>query len=101
MKQIIDGKMYNTETATLVGEYWNGYGRGDFNFVVEELYQKKNKEFFLYGEGGPLSKWSRKYGGNYCYGEDIIPMSDEAAMEWAQIHLDVDKYIEMFGEPEE
>lgn len=24
MKQVIDGKLYNTETATKIGSYWNG-----------------------------------------------------------------------------
>ena len=33
MTKIIDGKRYNTETATLIGEWTNGAYRGDFNRV--------------------------------------------------------------------
>jgi hypothetical protein len=33
---------------------------GIFRWVCEELYRKRTGEYFLYGEGGPMSKYSRQ-----------------------------------------
>jgi len=57
MKKIINGKKYDTETATKLGEDCRGY-RGDIDFWSEELYRKKTGEFFLYGEGGARSQYN-------------------------------------------
>lgn len=101
MKKIINGKLYNTDTATLIGEHWNGYSLSDFNYEREALFQKKTKEFFLFGEGGPMTDYC-DYSGNYrTYGERIIPYDVEDAKSWCARYLDVDKYCEIFGEPEE
>lgn len=102
MKKIIDGKRYDTETATKVGEWWNGCSRRDFNFVNEELYQKRTGEFFLYGEGGPSSRYSKSIGNNTWSGDEvIIPLTLEAAQKWAEKNLDGDEYEKIFGEVEE
>lgn len=42
MKKIINGKMYNTETATKLGDFWNGLSKSDFRQLSETLYRKKN-----------------------------------------------------------
>ena len=73
MKKIINGKRYDTETANLCGNTSYSY-RGDFHFWREELYQKRTGEFFLYGEGGPMTKYSVSTGQNtWSGGEKIIP----------------------------
>lgn len=46
MKKIINGKMYNTETAEFIDSYESGYPK-DFAYVYEALYRKKTGEFFL------------------------------------------------------
>lgn len=101
MKKIINGKKYDTETAALVAGYWNGYGRGDFNFISEELYLKRTGEFFLYAEGGPLTQYCDYSGGNRTYGEWIIPYSKEEAIEWVEKHCDSETYEKLFGDVEE
>jgi len=101
MKKIINGKMYNTDTANQVG--WHGYSnRRDFCFFCETLYQKKTGEFFLHGEGGANSKYRTVISHN-CWGggEKIIPMTDDEAREWVETYLDADTYVMLFGEPEE
>ena len=101
MKKIINNKLYSTESAEFVGSdsYSN---QRDFHHWVEELYKKKNGEFFLYGEGGPLSKYQKEIGMNEWSGSsNIIPMTEEEARNWAEEHLTSDEYIEIFGEPEE
>jgi hypothetical protein len=102
MKKIINGKMYNTETATELGEFWNGLSASDFRNLSETLYRKKNGEFFLYGQGGAMTKYSHPVGNNMSHGgEEIIPLTEEQAKHWAEEKLDADEYIEIFGEPEE
>ena len=101
MKKIINGKLYNTETANYVDWDWNGVGRGDFKYWREELYLKKTGEFFLYGEGGAMSQYAERYPDGLGSGERIIPLSENEAKSWMEKHSDVDKYIEIFGEVEE
>jgi hypothetical protein len=101
MKKIINGKRYDTETAQLIGSasYSN---RTDFRFWSEELYRKKTGEFFLYGEGGPASKYSRQIEQNsWSGGKEITPLTREEAQEWAEKYLDADEYEEVFGRIEE
>lgn len=102
MKKIINGKMYCTESAKLVGTYYSSYARNDFHYFEEKLYQKRTGEFFLYGLGNAASKYSKSCGMNeWCGSEKIIPLSYEAAQKWAEEKLDADDYIKIFGEPEE
>ena len=101
MKKIINGKMYNTETATELGEFWNGLSASDFRNLSETLYRKKNGEFFLYGQGGAMTEYSQPVGDMTGGGEKIIPFTEEQARHWAEEKLDADEYIEIFGEPEE
>lgn len=102
MKKVIDGALYNTETARIIGEWGNGYPTGDFNWCREDLYRTKSGKYFLHGRGGAMSKYSRSCGNNnWCGGEHIEPMSPTAARTWAEEHLSADEYAAEFGEPEE
>ena len=97
MKKAINNKIYDTNTAINVGEWWNRLPRNDLNFCTETLYRKKTGEFFLHGEGGPMSKYVVQIGNNeWSGGEKIIPLSYEAAQKWAQEHLDGDEYSKIF-----
>lgn len=64
MKKIIRGLMYNTETAKEMGWWSNGYSCNDFSYEEEHLYKKRTGEFFIYGWGGPKSKYARATGLN-------------------------------------
>lgn len=102
MKKIINGALYNTDTAKLLGEWCSNYNPSDFSFCEEKLYRTKSGKYFLYGSGGPMSKYSRSIGdNNWSGGEHIEPMSPAAAREWAEEHLSADEYSEIFGEPDE
>ena len=101
MKKIIGGKKYDTDTARLIGGISYGYP-SDLNYWSEELYLKRTGEFFLYGEGGPMSKYARYCGQNqWAGGEEIIPLSLEEAQEWAETYLTAEEYEEIFGACEE
>lgn len=102
MKKIIKNKLYDTDTAQRLGEYAPNPDQGNFSYFCETLYRKKTGEFFLHGEGNAASKYARSCGQNEtCWGEKIIPLTYDAAQQWAEEHLDGDSYIEAFGEPEE
>ena len=82
MKKVINGKVYDSEKAKFL--------------------QKRTGEFFLLGEGGPMSKYSRILGDNsWGYGEQIIPLSYKAAQKWAEEHLSAEDYQDIFGEIDE
>lgn len=99
MKKIINGKVYDTTTAERAGGWDNGCSYSDFGYCGEDLYRKRTGEFFLHGTGGPMSKYSVSYGDNeWGGGEKIIPLSYEAAREWAESHLTAEKYEAIFGE---
>lgn len=97
MKKIINGKKYNTETAQKMGGYDNGYAVNDFNHTTETLYRKKTGEFFLHGEGGGLSRYANAFGDSMGWGEQIIPLTEKEAEEWAEARLEVDEYEAIFG----
>lgn len=97
MKRIISGRRYDTQTAKLVG-YTSYSTPGSLVYWREDLYRKKTGEFFLHGQGGPLSKYFEKIGENeWSYGHEIIPLSLRKAQRWVQKYLDADTYEELFG----
>lgn len=96
MKKIINGKRYDTDTAKNVG-YWCSNITDGLYRVEEILYRKKTGEFFLLGAGGPRTKyaeWTETR--NLCGGEKIIPLSEEAAREWAEESLSPEEYEAAF-----
>ena len=98
MKKIINGKMYDTDTAKWMASWSDGLSFRDFTHVEETLYQKRTGEFFLHGAGGPASRYAVSSGQNsWSGGEKIIPLSWEAARKWAEEHLDADGYEAIFG----
>lgn len=102
MKKIIDGKVYDTETAECVGNWDNGKYTSDLFLEEESLYRKRTGEFFLYGSGGAHSKYAVSCGSNnWTGGEKIIPLDYESAQKWAEEHLSADEYEKIFDIVEE
>lgn len=102
MKKIINGRSYNTDTAKKLAHYYSDYAVNDFKRYEEELYRKKNGEYFLYGHGwgaSPYAKYVPSAG--YTEGEKIIPISYEYAKEWSEENLETEKYEEIWGEVSE
>ena len=96
MRQVIDGKVYNTETATMIGQYSNGLGRSDFHYEWENLYVTKKGRFFLDGEGGAMTKYSEPCGNMTGGGASIIALTKEEALMWCEQHLDADEFCQYF-----
>lgn len=101
MKKVINGKRYNTESAQYCGSRESGCS-GDLDYVYEALYQKRTGEFFLYGEGGARSKYAEEISMNsWSGGEQIIPLTDDEAREWAEKYLGAEDYEKLFTVAEE
>ena len=101
MKKIISGRRYDTETAKLLGVASYGYCT-DFTYWREELYVKRTGEYFLYGQGGPMSKYSQSIGENqWSGGHEIRPLSLKEAKNWSEKFLDADQYEAIFSKVEE
>lgn len=93
MKKIINGKMYNTETAKKIASYISykdKYGA----IIAEYLYKKTNGEYFLYDLDNTIASY-RKLPGIF------IPYSVEKAKKWLEENASADIYIQEFGEVEE
>lgn len=98
MKKIINGKLYDTTTAREVASCYHGEGPRDFRHYSETLYRKRTGEYFLAGEGGPMTHYAASTGQNsWSGGEKIIPLTYKEATEWAEREMDADDYQEEFG----
>lgn len=75
MKKVINNKLYNTDTARLIGCDPNDDCSGG-----EILYRKRTGEFFI------------------SDGSKIRPLSWDDACIWAKEHLDADIFEKVFGE---
>jgi hypothetical protein len=97
MKTIIEGKTYNTETATKLGDVsrGSGCGPGDFNYDNTDLYITKKGTFFIAGEGGALSQWSRSCGNGSCGGSGIRLVDKTDARDLFERH-DLENYADYF-----
>ena len=99
MKKIINGRLYNTETAEKIAEWNNSIYGNDFRSCEETLYKKKTGEYFIYGSGGALSKYSVPCGNNGSSGaSDITPLSKDNVKIWMENYGTPDSYIKEFGE---
>jgi hypothetical protein len=92
MKKVINGKVYNTETAVRLGDWSNGLFTNDLYYVSEDLYKTKAGAYFLYCDGGAGTSYTKT---------SINPLTYDEAAEWAEEKLDGEDYIKIFGEPAE
>lgn len=100
MKKVRDGKVYDTDTAEFIGECGTD-DPNDYTHEYEALYRKRTGEFFLYYSGGPFSRFRVKYSGSSYRGDaGIKPLLISEAIAWAEENIDGDKFIEVFGNPE-
>ena len=90
MRAIIDGKRYDTDTATCVAGYWNGLGKSDFRCLEEDLYRTPKGAWFLAGKGGALTAYAKPWGDGTTGGEAIRPLADDEARRWLEARNEVE-----------
>jgi hypothetical protein len=96
-KAIIEGKRYDTETATLICSGSADTSKSNFRYWSASLYVTKNGNYFLDGEGGPMTRWSRSFDNSCSGGAGVIPIDAAEALAFAERHGGVD-VVERFFE---
>ena len=80
---------YNLETARLIGIWGSNLPTTDFRYYKESLYQQDTGEFFIVGEGGPMSGYGQACGkGSIGWGECTYSISKAKAEKWIAEHQD-------------
>jgi len=99
VKKVIDGKIYNTESAELLHEWDNGIYGNDFRSCEEALYRTKKGAYFIAGEGGAMSRYARSCGSNStCGGSGLRVLTEAEAMLWLEEHGGSDVLEEKFAD---
>ena len=98
MKRIINGKIYNTDTATFIGNRQHA-NQGDFHYEDTDLYRTPKGAFFVQGTGGAYSRWSRPCGSNGTSGgHGIQAMTAIEALAWCEDSgIDADTIAQFFS----
>ncbi|MDD4151361.1 MAG: hypothetical protein PHR68_01990 [Candidatus Gracilibacteria bacterium] len=84
MNKIIGGKLYDTEKADLLISAGNGLSGSDFRYFSEDLYITKKGNFFIHGEGGPLTKYVVESGSRRNGSEDIFVLDKKDVLNWLE-----------------
>jgi hypothetical protein len=85
MQRVIEGKVYDTETAEPLHTFEPIHDTGDFHYFIETLYVTTKGSFFVAGEGGAMSPYSESLGGgSYGGGSGIQPLSLTEAVRWLE-----------------
>ena len=83
MKKIVEGKLYNTDTAKFIGKCdyltWS-----DFRYFEESLYLTKKWQYFIYWEGWPMTKYGNSEWNSIFWGEDILLVNNKEIFEWLE-----------------
>ena len=88
------GKKYltNKDNADVICDYWNGLPDSDPNNMSETLYITKKGNYYLYGTGGALTKYSESGG------EKITPLTKKQALEYCEEHCSNDVIEQHFSD---
>lgn len=92
MKRIKNGRMYDTDDATLVGSYVETNEKESTSFA-EKLYVKRNGEFFLCVHGGANTIYANVLSITQRFdGSGIIPIGPMEAFRWVEMYLCGEEY---------
>jgi hypothetical protein len=87
MRNIINRKIYDTETAELIFDTSNRNGVSDFGFERSGLYRTTRGAWFLAGNGGPMSRFSRTLSDrSRTEGSGCIPLTPADALAELERH---------------
>lgn len=102
MRKIINGKIYDTETAEEIARTCaDVLSASDFNFWRETLYLTKKGQYFLHGEGHALTKYATQRGNGSGWGETIILMNSAEVLKWFEFRMIDDEIVKQHFEIQE
>lgn len=93
MKKVIKGARYDTSAAKCLGEASANCSYSDFGYWEQHLYRTRAGRYFLHKEGFGYPCGDESLG----WGEEICPINEESARQWAKRHLNADEYEAIFG----
>ena len=92
MKQIKNGKIYDTEQSEQIAHYNNGLSKRDFGYIRETLYRTENGNFFIVGKGGAKTGYSKSVEGGRSGGSKLIAKDESEVIQWLdQRDIDIDE----------
>lgn len=93
VKRIIDGKTYNTETATQLAS-WSTASDPEMQGISYEaggiLFQTRHGAYFVVNHNDGLEPWEDGY-------EKLIPLDPEQAQRWAEQYCSAEEIEALFG----
>lgn len=99
MKQIINRKVYDTETAEQIANHGSMVDQGDFHALAETLYKDSSGEYFLHCQGGAATRYAEQTNDGTTYGEEIQVLTKEEALDWSEERsINADSIIEEFAD---
>lgn len=98
MKKVINNKVYDTRTATLIKQadhpnITNGEGS-----CKQSLYRKKTGDYFLFIDGARTDAFHNLGIGNNLHDRErhIYPLTYEQARTWAETEMTADEWLAIF-----
>lgn len=97
MRQVIQGKLYDTATAEQVHHWDNGHFSTDFKFREKTLYRTGKGNLFIHHIGGAMTDMAQPAGSNsYSGGESIEPINEQTAVRFLESHNGTDAILKHF-----
>ncbi len=101
MKKVIDGKLYDTETAESLCDVSPSHARTDFCYENTLLYRTKRGTYFIAGKGGARSRWAQSVPNGTIDGSGMQIINKEEARFLVETCCTVEEYEGVFGPLEE
>ena len=84
MRQIIDRKVYDTDSAERIAKHGAIVDKGDFHALAETLYKDSNGEYFLHCQAGAATEYAEQTSNGTTYGETLELLTKEEALDWCE-----------------
>lgn len=99
MQQLIDRKVYDTESAEKIVQYGSIVDKNDFHTLAETLYKNSDGEYFLHCRGGAATQYGKHTNEGKTFGEEIQLLTREEALEWCEKRsIDPEEILEEFAD---
>lgn len=84
MQEIIDRKVYHTNSAERIAKHGAIVDKGDFHALAETLYKDPDGEYFLHCQGGAATEYADQTPNGTTYGETLELLTKEEALDWCE-----------------
>lgn len=98
MKRIIQNKVYDTSTATLIKQADHPNITGGEGDCKQSLYRKKTGDYFLFVDGARSEVFDNLALENNVHDRErhIYPLTYEQARSWAEAEMTADEWLAIF-----